>query len=73
MLRAVRSETRATIDCEAAARSIAFMEGSVEAGRPFLFFYPMTQIDFPAFPHPDFAGTTDAGDIADAMGTSTTT
>ena len=27
----------------------------------------MTQIHFPALPHPDFAGTTGAGDIGDAM------
>ena len=60
-------ETRRTIDREAAQRGIAFMERNVEAGRPFFFFYPMTQIHFPALPHPDFAGATGAGDIGDAM------
>ena len=60
-------ETRRTIDREAAERSIAFMERNVAARRPFFLFYPMTQVHFPALPHPDFAGTTGAGDIGDAM------
>jgi arylsulfatase len=60
-------DTRRTIDREAAERGIAFMERNVEEGRPFFFFYPMTQIHFPTLPHPDFAGATGAGDIGDAM------
>jgi arylsulfatase len=60
-------DTRRTIDREAAELGIQFMKRSVEAGRPFFFFYPMTQIHFPALPHPDFAGKTGAGDIGDAM------
>ncbi|HXV61732.1 MAG TPA: sulfatase-like hydrolase/transferase, partial [Vicinamibacteria bacterium] len=60
-------ETRRTIDREAAQRGIAFMERNVVERRPFFFFYPMTQIHFPALPHPDFAGATGAGDIGDAM------
>ncbi len=60
-------ETRRTIDREAAERGIAFMERNVKEGRPFFFYYPMTQIHFPALPHPDKAGTTGAGDIGDAM------
>lgn len=60
-------ETRRTIDREAAERGIAFMEKNVKAGKPFFFFYPMTQVHFPTLPHPDFAGTTGAGDIGDAM------
>jgi len=60
-------ETRRTIDREAAERGIAFMERNVKAGKPFFFFYPMTQIHFPTLPHPDKAGTTGAGDIGDAM------
>jgi arylsulfatase len=59
--------TRRTIDREAAEKSIAFMEKSVGDERPFFLFYPMTQIHFPALPHPDFTGTTGAGDIGDAM------
>lgn len=60
-------ETRPTIDREAAERGIDFMERSVSASRPFFFYYPITQIHFPTLPHPDFAGTTGAGDIGDAM------
>jgi arylsulfatase len=60
-------ETRRTIDREAAERGIAFMEKNVKEGTPFFFFYPMTQVHFPTLPHPDFAGTTGAGDMGDAM------
>jgi len=60
-------KTRRTIDREAAEHGITFMEKNVKAGKPFFFFYPMTQVHFPTLPHPDFAGTTGAGDIGDAM------
>jgi arylsulfatase len=60
-------ETRRTIDREAAERGIAFMERNAAEDRPFFFLYTMTQIHFPAVPHPDFAGSTGAGDIGDAM------
>jgi arylsulfatase len=60
-------DARRTIDREAAQRSIAFMERNVRDGTPFFLYYPMTQIHFPALPHPDFAGSTGAGDIGDAM------
>jgi arylsulfatase len=60
-------ETRRTIDREAAERGIAFMEENVKKGTPFFFFYPMTQVHFPALAHPDIAGSTGAGDMADAM------
>jgi arylsulfatase A-like enzyme len=60
-------DTRRTIDRESAEKGIAFMERNVRAGRPFFFYYPMTQIHFPTLAHPDFAGTTGAGDIGDAM------
>jgi hypothetical protein len=43
------------------------MERNVEAGRPFFLYYPMTQIHFPALPHPDFDGKTGDGDIGDSM------
>src|SRR4029453_12831667 len=55
------------IDREAAERSIAFMERNARERKPFFFYYPMTQIHFPTLAHPDFAGKTGAGDIADAM------
>ncbi len=60
-------DTRRTLDREAAERGIAFMERNTRAGKPFFFLYPMTQIHFPALPHPDYVGTTGAGDIGDAM------
>jgi arylsulfatase len=60
-------ESRRTVDRESADRSIAFMEASVGDRRPFFLYYPMTQIHFPTLAHPDFAGRTGAGDIADAM------
>ena len=60
-------ETRRTIDREAAERGIAFMERNVKDGKPFFFYYPMTQLHFPTLAHPDFAGTTGAGDLGDAM------
>ncbi|HWM29915.1 MAG TPA: sulfatase-like hydrolase/transferase [Woeseiaceae bacterium] len=61
------ADSRRTIDREAAKRGIEFMERNVRGNRPFFLFYPMTQIHFPALPHPDFAGTTGAGDIGDSM------
>ncbi len=60
-------KTRRTIDREAAEKSIAFMEKNVKKGKPFFLYYPMTQIHFPALPHPDKEGTTGTGDIGDAM------
>jgi len=60
-------ETRRTVDREAAERGIAFMERSVKAKTPFFMYYPITQIHFPTLAHPDIAGKTGAGDIADAM------
>ncbi len=59
--------TRRTLDREAAAKSIDFMERNARAGKPFFLFYPLTQIHFPTLPHPEFAGKTGAGDIGDAM------
>ena len=59
--------TRLTLDPEAGARGIAFMEKNARAGRPFFLYYPITQIHFPTLAHPDFAGSTGAGDIGDAM------
>jgi arylsulfatase A-like enzyme len=60
-------DARRTLDRRAAERGIAFMERHAGAGTPFFFYYPMTQIHFPTLAHPDFAGTTGAGDIGDAM------
>jgi arylsulfatase len=60
-------ETRRTLDRESAQRGVAFMERNVRERRPFFLYYPITQIHFPTLAHPDFAGKTGAGDIADAM------
>ena len=60
-------DSRRTLDREAAERGIAFMDRSVRARTPFFMYYPITQIHFPTLAHPDFAGKTGAGDIADAM------
>ena len=60
-------DSRRLVDREAAQRGIAFMEKNVRARTPFFLYYPITQIHFPTLAHPDFAGKTGAGDIADAM------
>jgi arylsulfatase len=59
--------TRSTLDREATERAVGFMERSAAAGRPFFLYFPITQVHFPTLPHPEFAGTTGAGDIGDAM------
>jgi arylsulfatase A-like enzyme len=58
---------RRTIDREAAERGIKFIENNAKQKKPFFLYYPMTQLHFPALPHPDKAGTTGAGDMGDAM------
>jgi arylsulfatase len=60
-------DTRRTVDRESAERGVAFMERAVRARQPFFMYYPITQVHFPTLAHPDFAGKTGAGDIADAM------
>ena len=60
-------ETRRTIDREAAERGVNFIQKNVEKRKPFFLFYPMTQLHFPALPHPDKEGVTGAGDMGDAM------
>lgn len=60
-------DTRRTIDREAAEKSIAFIKENVTRDKPFFLFYAMTQLHFPALPHPDKSGTTGAGDMGDSM------
>tara|TARA_R110002073_G_scaffold72537_1_gene177733 strand:+ start:775087 stop:776994 length:1908 start_codon:yes stop_codon:yes gene_type:complete len=60
-------ETRRTIDREAAIKGVEFMKKNAKKKKPFFLYYPMTQIHFPTLTHPDKAGSTGAGDIADAM------
>jgi arylsulfatase len=58
---------RRTVDREAAERAVAFMKKNATAKNPFFVYYPITQLHFPALPHPDKAGTTGAGDMGDSM------
>ncbi len=60
-------EARRTIDREAAERGVNFIRKNAEKGTPFFLYYPMTQLHFPALPHPDKSGTTGAGDMGDSM------
>lgn len=60
-------ETRRTIDREAAELGVNFIRKNAKKEKPFFLYYPMTQLHFPALPHPDKAGTTGAGDMGDAM------
>jgi arylsulfatase len=60
-------ESRRTIDREAAERGIGFIERSAAANRPFFALIAFTNLHFPTLPHPDFAGTTGAGDMGDSM------
>ncbi|MEQ8302700.1 MAG: sulfatase-like hydrolase/transferase [Cyclobacteriaceae bacterium] len=60
-------ETRRTLDREAAEHTIRFMNEKTREKKPFFVYYPMTQLHFPALPHPDKSGTTGAGDMGDSM------
>lgn len=66
-IRVFDEDARRLIDRESAERGVAFMERNTRAHTPFFLYYPITQVHFPALAHPDFAGKTGAGDIADAM------
>lgn len=57
------TDTRRLVDREAAQRGVAFIEKNARERRPFLLYYPMTQIHFPTLAHPDFAGKTGTGHI----------
>ncbi len=58
---------RRTIDREAAEKSVQFIRKNAENKKPFFLYFPMTQLHFPALPHPDKEGSTGAGDMGDAM------
>ena len=66
-VKAFNPETRRTIDREAAEKGMAFIKQNAENEKPFFLYYAMTQLHFPALPHPDKAGTTGAGDMGDSM------
>jgi arylsulfatase len=58
---------RRLIDAEITRRTIAFMQRSVQSGKPFYAYVPFTLVHFPTLPHPQFAGTTGFGDFPDAL------
>jgi arylsulfatase len=58
---------RREIDGELAERTIAFMERSIEAKKPFFAYVPFTLVHVPALPHPDFEGITGNGRWADVL------
>lgn len=60
-------EARRRIDGELTERAIDFMQRQVAAKRRFFAYVPLTQLHYPTLPHRDFAGTSGAGDFADAM------
>lgn len=66
-VKAFNPETRRTIDREAAEKGMAFIKENAKSDKPFFLYYPMTQLHFPALPHPDKAGSTGAGDMGDSM------
>jgi hypothetical protein len=58
---------RRIIDRECSEKSVAFIRKNVQQKKPFFLCFPMTQLHFPALPHPDKQGTTGAGDMGDSM------
>jgi arylsulfatase len=60
-------EQRRLIDAEITRRTIAFIQRSVQAGKPFYAYVPFTLVHFPTLPHPQFAGKTGFGDFPDAL------
>jgi arylsulfatase len=60
-------EQRRQIDTEVVRRTIAFMERSVAAGKPFYAYVPFTLVHFPTLPNPKFTGKTGYGDFPDAL------
>jgi arylsulfatase len=60
-------DQRRLIDAEITRRTIAFMQRSVQSGKPFYAYVPFTLVHFPTLPHPQFAGQTGFGDFPDAL------
>ena len=60
-------EMRRLIDAELVSRAIDFMHRQTGAQRPFFAYVPITQLHYPTLPHPEFVGTTGAGEFADAL------
>jgi arylsulfatase len=60
-------DQRRLIDAEITRRTIAFMQRSVQSGKPFYAYVPFTLVHFPTLPHPQFAGKTGFGDFPDVL------
>lgn len=60
-------DSRRGIDADLVEHSRAFMQRNHAAGKPFFLYLPLVHLHFPTLPHPDFAGSTGAGDFADSM------
>jgi arylsulfatase len=58
---------RREIDLEVTAKTIDFMKRSVQAGKPFFAYVPLTQVHLPTEPSKQFAGKTGNGDWADVL------
>ncbi len=61
------AEARREIDLEVTAKTIDFMKRSVQAGKPFFAYVPLTQVHLPTEPSKQFAGKTGNGDWADVL------
>ncbi|MGH8611573.1 MAG: sulfatase-like hydrolase/transferase, partial [Gammaproteobacteria bacterium] len=61
------AEARREIDLEVTAKTIDFMKRSVQAGKPFFAYVPLTQVHVPTEPSKQFAGKTGNGDWADVL------
>lgn len=60
-------EMRRRIDSDLVAKTRDFIRRQCQASKPFFAYVPITQLHFPTIPHHDFAGSTGAGDFADAL------
>jgi arylsulfatase A-like enzyme len=61
------AEARREIDLEVTAKTIDFTKRSVQAGKPFFAYVPLTQVHLPTEPSKQFAGKTGNGDWADVL------
>ena len=58
---------RRLIDGELTERSIDFMRQHAAGDQPFFLYVPLTHLHFPTLAHPDFAGRSGVGEMADSM------
>jgi arylsulfatase len=55
------------IDAEITRRTIDFMKGSVQSGKPFYVYVPFTLMHVPTLPNPKFTGKTGFVDFPDCL------